>query len=203
MFNYLLLFFSLFFIACNYRQGNEQPPIEIAPSKLSIDSSSDIWHKNIDYTLADSFKISKLRIYSTSWNRSCFPMPMGKLLLRNYKGEAGYDYLISNFDSLTSKVSTEKERSAGMPCSWKQNFKAGLSYSVNSCKAGTIFYEIHTTCNDKKALIQLVDVLFSQSLNNWDADSSNYIPILEEHGNYFTIEKNDKGNYDLKYTKDE
>lgn len=203
MFNYQFLFLSLLCFACNFEQNNEQEFIEKSTLKTAIDSSGELWRKNIDYTLSDSFKISKLRHYSDSWNNSCFPMPMGKLLLRNYQGEAGYDYLRTNFDSLTSKVSTVPERSAGMPCSWKQKFKGGFSYAVNNCKAGTTSYEIHTVCTDKQALVRLVDVLFYKNVNIWDADSSNYTPILEGHGSYFSIERNDKGSYDLKYTKDE
>lgn len=203
MFNYIVLFFSALLIACNFQNSNDHAPIQNIPLKETIDSSGDLWLKNIDYTLADSFKISKLKYYSNTWNEECFPMPVGKLLLRNYQGEAGYDYLTSNFDSSTSKISTEKERSAGIPCSWKQNFKSGFIYAVNNCIEGSTSYEINTSCTDKQALVRLVDVLFYKNVNNWDVDSSNYSPILEGHGDYFSIEKNHNGSYDLKYTTDE
>jgi len=202
MLKYSPLLLSLLFINCSFWQNEKDASIEDGTQIVSSDSSTEAWHKNIDYTLADSFKVDKLRTYSASWNSACLPMPIGKFLLRNYQGEPGYDYLVSNFDSLTSKVSTEKEKSAGTPCSWKQKFKSGFSYSTNSCKEGSATYEIHTECTDKRALIQLIDVLFYRSLNSWDSDSSNYAPILEGPGSYFSIEKNDKGFYDVEYTID-
>ncbi|MGN6646862.1 MAG: hypothetical protein ACTHJT_10080 [Cytophaga sp.] len=152
--------------------------------------------------LADSFRVAKLREYTATWNKSCFPLPVGKFLLRTYTGDRGYDYIAANFDSLTGKKSTEKERSAGAPCAWKQLFKSGITYEISSCQASGAAVEIHTQCPDKTVLMRLVDILFYQAVNNWNADSTIYSPILEGPGFYYYIEKNEQGNYNLKYTYD-
>lgn len=186
------------FLSCTNWGNNEAASAQYSPD---IDTTS-ITHTTIDYMLADSFRVAKLREYTPAWNKSCFPLPVGKFLLRAYAGDRGYDYIAANFDSLTPKISTEKERSAEAPCSWKQTFQSGITYEISSCQASGATIEIHTQCRDKIALVRLVDILFYQTVNNWNADSSTYSPILEGPGSYYYIEKNEQGNYNLKYTYD-
>ncbi len=195
-FFYLILFFS----SCTFFES-EKVQLEEQSHYISQDTLS-IFSNKSEHLLADTNKVLKLRAYAADWNNACFPIPSGKVLLRNVQEEAGYLYLTTNFDTLTSKKSLEKERSAGAPCIWKQVFRSGITYSTNNCKASGASYKIETACTDKKTLTALVDIIFQQTLNMWDADSSNYKPILEGPGNYYSIQKNPKGTYDLLYTTD-
>lgn len=197
MWKYLFILCAAF-ISCTEFRNNEPASVQ----HPSDPDTTSINHTSIDYMLADSFRVAKLREYAPTWNKSCFPLPVGKLLLRTYPRDRGYDYIAANFDSLTAKTSTEKERSAGAPCAWKQSFKSGITYEISSCQASGAAIEIHTQCADKAALVRLVDILFYQAVNNWNADSSTYLPILEGPGSYYYIEKNEHGNYNLKYTYD-
>ena len=163
--------------------------------------STELYKKRMNL-LADTNKVSKLRAYASVWNNSCLRLPAGKVLLRNISGDAGYLYLVENFDTLTAKLSSEKERSAGPPCSWKQRFASGITYNLNKCKESGASYKIETPCTDKRVLVALVDIIFQQTLNMWNTDSTMYKPILEGAGNYYSIERNSKGTYDVLYTTD-
>jgi hypothetical protein len=193
-----LFFLSTLFLCCTDFHYNERASVQ---HQKDFDTTT-LEHTSLDYMLADSFRVAKLREYTAQWNKSCFPIPVGKFLLRAYAGDRGYDYISANFDSLTEKISTEKERSAGSPCAWKQSFKSGITYEISSCQASGAAIEIHTQCPDKTALMKLVDILFYQPVNNWNADSTIYSPILDGPGAYYYIEKNEQGNYNLKYTYD-
>ncbi|ABG57693.1 hypothetical protein CHU_0403 [Cytophaga hutchinsonii ATCC 33406] len=195
-FFYLLLLCS----SCTLFESEKEPAAG-QEEQVYTDTLNSLSNQS-DRLLADTNKVLKLRTYAAGWDNTCLPIPTGKVLLRNIQGDAGYMYLTANFDSVTSKTSLEKERSAGAPCIWKQKFRSGIIYSINSCKASGANYKIETPCTDKKTLIALVDVIFQQTLNMWDADSSNYKPILEGPGNYYSIQKNTKGTYDLLYTTD-
>lgn len=196
-----LIFFHtiLLFSGCTFFDPGKEEPADRTTNQQQ--DTSKAAEQPVDL-LADTNKVFKLRQYATDWNNTCLPMPAGKVLLRDVPGDPGYLYLITSVDSLTGKISTEKERSAAAPCSWKQRFKSGITYNINLCKESGTSYKIETLCTDKKSLVALVDIIFQRTLNIWDADSSSYKPILEGAGNYYSIQKNGKGTYDILYTTD-
>ncbi len=193
---YILLLCGIVFLAC-------------MPQHTEKDSATSIHNATedtvaatyaTDYILFDSLKLSKLKEYAPRWNSMCFPMPEPVVLMRKPADDPGYLYLINSFDSLSAKMSTEKERSAGFPCSWEQSFQTGIVYSRSTCTESGTVYQIHTNCRDKKALACLIDIIFQADVNNWNSDSTQYAPILEEAGAYYSIEKNSAGNYDINYS---
>jgi hypothetical protein len=162
--------------------------------------------KNIDFTAPDTLQIAKLKWYAPTWDNTYFPLPTDTILKQYPSNDQGYLYLITSFDSLSSKIYTEyyevrgeEENNASIPCAWKQSFKSGMTYSVSACDESGSDYTIHTSCPDKKSLVHLADIIFHDSRNTWNEDSSKYEPIDKEAGCYYSIEKNDVGNYDIKY----
>lgn len=197
MIKYILFFSIILFINCTFIY-NEDTSDKI--QKKNIADTLDTVSSQLNFTAFDSLKLLKLKEYSSRWNATCFPMPAPVLLKRKPETDPGYLYLINNFDSLSEKISTEKERSAGDPCSWKQKFKSGIVYTRSTCAESGATYSIHTNCPDKRALVALVDIIFQADINNWNNDSTKYEPILQEAGNYYSIEKNTEGNYDISYS---
>lgn len=109
--------------------------------------------------------------------------------------------LVENVDTLSARVITGhyEGSSTAESCSWKQTFKSNISYSSSTCTESGESNTIETHCPDKKVLVRLVDVLFQSSENQWDADSTEYRPIEEEAGCYYTIKQNEDGNYTIEY----
>jgi len=196
MYKYFLFLSGMLFLNCSF-QYNEDTTA--TTSVQNYDTAETTTHPT-NFNLFDSLKITKLKEYAPIWNASCFPMPEPVILKRSVTADRGYLYLINSFDSLSSKISTEKERSAGPPCSWKQEFKSGITYSTSSCAESGTSYIIHTSCADKNALVRIVDIIFQNDVNDWNSDSTRYEPILENAGCYYSIEQNTDGNYDIRYS---
>lgn len=197
MSKYVPLFSLFLFFNCSYLQSNETT----APDSLvqHIDTM-EITNHTLNPSGLDSFKIEKLKEYARDWDASYFPLPTPAMLKHNPTGDVGYVYISNSFDSLSYKNSTEKEPSAGPPCSWKQKFKSGITYSKSTCLESGTNYTINTHSKDKKTLVRLIDMLFYNSINDWNADSTQYIPFSEKAGAYYAIEKNDAGYYDVIYS---
>jgi hypothetical protein len=197
MFKYVSFLAVLLFSNCTF-QYNEDT--SATTSAIQDSGTIETAIQPTDFSLFDSLKITKLKEYAPIWNAACFPMPEPVILKRTVAADRGYLYLINSFDSLSSKISTEKERSAGSPCSWKQEFKSGITYSTSTCAESGTTYIMHTSCPDKHALVSIVDIIFQNDVNDWNSDSTRYEPILENAGCYYSIEQNTDGNYDLKYS---
>ena len=171
------------------------------------DSAVPVEHYLGNMSEPDSLKISKLEFYTATWDATYFPLPSVKHLLTFSDEDPFYTYLIENFDTLSTQVITEnyeirgeeEESVAAQPCAWRQDFKSNISYSSTICSESGETSVVHTSCPDKKVLVRLVDILFHTNDNIWNADSTEYKPIEEDAGCYYSIDKNDTGTYDIKY----
>lgn len=194
---YIYVCIPILFINCSYLQSEESTTD--TTSSMQPDSIVQSSPAMTPIKL-DSFKIVKFKEYNRDWNASYFPIPTPWMLKRTPTEDPGYVYLVNSFDSLSYKISTDKEPSNGPPCSWKQKFKSGITYSKSTCMESGTNYTIRTSSNDKKTLVRLIDMLFYNSVNDWNNDSTEYAPLAEKAGCYYAIEKNDAGYYDLKYS---
>lgn len=185
------------FFNCQYLQTEET---HTAYSTNNVTDTIDAIRSVITSSGLDSFKLEKLKEYAQDWDASYFPLPTPAMLKHNPTEDAGYLYISNSFDSLSYKNSTEKEPSAGPPCSWKQKFKSGITFSKSTCLESGTNYAIRTSCTDKKTLVRLVDMLFYNSVNDWNTDSTQYAPFSEKAGSYYSIERNDNGYYDVVYS---
>lgn len=192
-----LLFSSVLFFSCSYLQTGETNAMDSLTKY--IEPIDPIYHTITPIDL-DSFKIVKLKEYAKDWNDAYFPLPTPAMLKQQPKKDPGYTYISNSFDSLSYKNSTEKESSAGAPCSWKQKFKSGITYSKSTCLESGTNYVISTKSTDKKTLIRLIDMLFYDPVNDWNNDSTKYAPLSEKAGVYYSLEKNDAGYYDIVYS---
>jgi len=197
MFKYLFLLTSFLFLNCSYFQAEEN--IDANTVLLSTDTLEQTNH-NIDVNILDSFKIAKFKEYKKDWDATYFPLPTPWMLKHSSTEDPGYMYLCNSFDSLSYKNSTDKESGDETPCSWKQKFKSGITYSKSTCTESGTNYTIRTSSTDKKTLVRLVDMLFYNSVNDWNNDSTQYAPLSEKAGCYYAIEKNDNGYYDIQYS---
>jgi hypothetical protein len=196
MIKYFLLCVPILFFNCSYLQTEETDAQTFEEPGNPIDTSIHL----LSTDKLNAFKIAKLKEYSKNWDATYFPLPTPAMLQQQPAKDPGYIYISESFDSLSYKNSTEKERSAGSPCSWKQKFQSGIIYSKSTCTESGILYSITTKSNDKKTIVRLIDMLFYNSVNDWNADSTQYAPLSEKAGCYYAIEKNDFGYYDIKYS---
>lgn len=197
MLKYLLLLAPFLFFSCSYFQAEEDAD---TIEGLTYPDTMDYAKYNVDLNLLDSFKIEKLKEYGKDWDATYFPLPTPVMLKRVPAEDPGYVYVSTSFDSLSYKNNTDKEPSAGSPCSWKQKFKSGITYSKSTCTESGTNYSISTASRDKKTIVRLIDMLFYNSVNDWNADSTHYAPLSEKAGCYYQIEKNDAGFYDIQYS---
>lgn len=197
MLKYLSFFIPILFFNCSYLQSEETNE---ADSLVQYTDTMQIINYKLDASGLDSFKLEKLKEYAKDWDASYFPLPTPAMLTHHPSEDPGYVYLSNSFDSLSYKNSTETEPSAGPPCSWKQKFKSGITYSKSTCLESGTNYTIRTRSADKKTLVRLIDMLFYNSVNDWNVDSTQYVPLSEKAGSYYAIEKNDAGYYDLIYS---
>ena len=197
MSKYVCLFSLLLFFSCSYPQSEET-----TTEHTAVEQSDTVLYSNpaLDIHKLDSFKIAKFKEYKKDWNAAYFPLPTPWMLKRTTTEDPGYVYLVNSFDTLSYKNSTDKEPSTGPPCSWKQKFKSGITYSKSTCTESGTTYAIRTSSGDKKTLIRLIDMLFYNPVNDWNADSTQYAPLAEKAGCYYTIEKSDAGYYDVLYS---
>jgi len=197
MLKYISFFIAVLLFSCSYLQSEES-----ATDSTALNQSDSLGQSSPPMTpiQLDSFKITKFKEYQKDWDASYFPMPTPWMLKRTSTEDPGYVYLVNSFDSLSYKISTDKEPSSGAPCSWKQKFKSGITYSKSTCMESGTNYTIRTSSNDKKTLVRLIDMLFYNSVNDWNNDSTQYAPLAEKAGCYYAIEKNDSGYYDIKYS---
>lgn len=197
MLRYVFLCIPILIISCSYLQTEEtatENTVSITP-----DTFAQTNHKK-NSSLLDSFKIAKLKEYQKDWDATYFPLPTPAMLKRIPKEDPGYMYIATSFDSLSYKKPTNKEPSAGAPCSWKQTFKSGITYSKSTCTESGTNYSIRTCSRDKKTIVRLIDMLFYDPVNDWNNDSTEYAPLSEKAGSYYTIEKNETGYYDVEYS---
>jgi len=197
MLRYLALLSLFLFLNCSYLQTEEIASTNTI-TKHTDTSIKD--HLTIDHFALDSFKIAKLKEYAKDWNAAYFPLPTTIMLKHQPLQDPGYVYISNSFDSLSYKNSTEKELSAEPACSWKQKFKSGISYSKSTCSENGINYTIRTNSSDKKTLVRLIDMLFYNSVNDWNEDSTQYVPLSEKAGSYYSLEKTELGYYDIIYS---
>lgn len=197
MLRYLFLLSSLLFFNCSYFQVEENTDANTIV--LDTDSIEQSIQKR-SLNILDSFKIAKFKEYAKDWDDKYFPLPTPAMLQHQTLKDPGYLYISNSFDSLSYKNSTDKEPSAGPACSWKQKFKSGISYSKSTCTESGTNYVIQTKSKDKKTLIKLIDMLFYNSVNDWNADSTQYVPLSEKAGCYYSLEKTDAGYYDVVYS---
>lgn len=197
MLRYLALLSLLIFLNCSYLQTEEMASTDTITKHTD---TSIIDHFVIDHFELDSFKIAKLKEYAKDWDDAYFPLPTPAMLKHQPLQDPGYVYISNSFDSLSYKNSTEKEPSDEPACSWKQKFKSGIIYSKSTCIESGTNYTIRTNSSDKKTLVRLIDMLFYNSVNDWNADSTQYVPLSEKAGSYYSLEKTDAGYYDIVYS---
>ncbi|HSY60772.1 MAG TPA: hypothetical protein VK796_02800 [Cytophaga sp.] len=197
MMRYLFLLMPFLFSNCSYFQTEE---INTTSGVLQRTDSLNTEHNAVTPIDLDSFKIAKLKEYSIDWDATYFPLPTPAMLKHQPSKDPGYVYISNSFDSLSYKNSTDKETSAEAPCSWKQKFKSGIIYSKSTCTESGTNYSIRTSSTDKKTLIRLIDMLFYDPVNDWNDDSTQYAPLSEKAGCYYSLEKNDAGYYDVVYS---
>lgn len=206
------LFFTLCVLFFNCSSDKTEDTLvkkdSIAPSvQDTVATVGDSIKTAINWDEPDPFKIAKLEEYIASWDNRYFPMPDVSMLKRYSQIDPGYLYLTHNFDSLHAKRFTQYHETTGMeedelntiPCAWVQQFKTDITYTMYTCNDGGESISIRTKCPDKKVLVRLIDILYHDTENAWNSDSSQYNPIKQEAGCYYTIEENDAGGYDISY----